>query len=251
MAAPPFISSVTPADRAILWDVGGTLVDFACTLPDSVRRRLSACGLDHSRVSDQHIEQTYRDFHAGERQWATIELERAAETEWLKALLKDELLSDEIIHQAAKKFPRYFELYRPVSGIVELLAELRQLRLPMAIVSNWPPSLPEFLEFFHFPQYFDAIVYSGQDGVHKPDPRIFQRGLDLLQAPAASAIFIGDDFNLDIIPARSMGMRAIHFEPRRRAASRDADDVQALRALLMPMLGFSAVAVPRDEAPRT
>jgi FMN phosphatase YigB (HAD superfamily) len=99
--------------------------------------------------------------------------------------------------------------------------------------------LPEFLAHFHFPQYFNAIVYSGQDGVHKPDPRIFQRTLDLLQASAGSAIFIGDDFNLDILAARSVGMRAIHFDPRRRATSREADDVETFRPLLFAMLGVT------------
>jgi HAD superfamily hydrolase (TIGR01549 family) len=222
--------------RAILWDVGGTLVDFACSLSESVRGRLAACGVDHSRLSDERIEKTYNDFIADEQQWRLIEHERAAETRWLEALLQSETLRTDAISQIAARMPRYFGLYQPVSGMIQLLCELREQGLAMAIVSNWPPSLPEFLQHHDLAQYFNPIVYSAQNGMHKPDPRIFENALNALDAIPQEALFIGDNFALDIVPARLLGMPAIHFDPRRKQDASDAQEVAALRPLIWEFL---------------
>jgi putative hydrolase of the HAD superfamily len=222
--------------QAILWDVGGTLVDFACSLPESVRCRLAGCGVDHSGLSDEHIEQTYADFLRAEQQWRTIEQERAAERSWLGALLGNESVDRHANDSAAEAMPRYFNLYRPVSGLIPLLDELSSRGSPMAVVSNWPPSLRDFLDHHGLTCYFDPIVYSAQDGIHKPDHRIFQKALDGLGIPAERAIFVGDNPELDIAPARNMGMRTINFDPRRKCQSRDAEDANTLRKLLFAML---------------
>ncbi len=227
---------MTKGCRATLWDVGGTLVDFACSLPESVRSRLAGCGVDHSRLSDEYIEQTYADFLRREQEWRTIEQECAAERDWFATLLGDDLFNRNAIDIATAAMPPYFNLYRPVRDLTSLLDELRSRELPMAVVSNWPPSLPEFLDHHGLKCYFDPIVFSAQDGIHKPDHRIFQRALDVLGIPAARAIFIGDNPELDIAPAREMGMQTINFDPRRKCQSRDAKDAHELRYLLLAML---------------
>jgi HAD superfamily hydrolase (TIGR01549 family) len=216
----------------ILWDVGGTLVDFAGSLPESVRRRLAGCGINHSGISDEHIEQTYADFIGAEQRWRTIEHERAAETSWLKALLRGEISEGDSINQIAERMPRYFDLFRVVDGVMELLGELWERRIAMGVVSNWPPSLPEILEHHQLGSFFDVVVYSAQDGIHKPDERIFRRALNGLGANPDDAVMIGDNFELDIVPSRGMGMRAIHFDPRRKSDLREADDAAGLRRLL-------------------
>jgi HAD superfamily hydrolase (TIGR01549 family) len=220
---------------AILWDVGGTLVEFACTLPQSVRARLSACGLDHTSVSDDRIEQTYTDFISAERNWRTIDHERDAEAQWLANLFCECNLNPQTLRQAAREMPRYFDLYRPVDGIIPLLAELRSRGSKMAIVSNWPPSLPEFLAHHSLAPFFDAVIYSAQDGIHKPDPQIFRRALAAIRARPNESIFIGNDLVQDIEGSTSVGLRAIHFDPRKSCHSCDADDVSALRRILEPL----------------
>jgi hypothetical protein len=62
--------------QAILWDVGGTLVEIACSLPELVRHRLASCGIEHSRLSDLHIERSYADFIRNEQQWQSSQTSR-------------------------------------------------------------------------------------------------------------------------------------------------------------------------------
>ena len=52
-------------------------------------------------------------------------------------------------------------------------------------------------------------------------------------------MFIGNDPDLDILPARAAGLAAVHFDPRRQHAGADAHDVPALREHLLPLVGTS------------
>lgn len=56
---------------------------------------------------------------------------------------------------------------------------------------------------------FDSAVLSFEVGVLKPDPRIFQTALDLVE-PGGQAVFI-DDIPANIEAARQMGMTGIDF----------------------------------------
>ncbi len=57
---------------------------------------------------------------------------------------------------------------------------------------------------------FDAIVLSGEVGVMKPDPCIYQIALERLEVKAEQAAFI-DDFQHNIDGAQAVGMHGIHF----------------------------------------
>jgi FMN phosphatase YigB (HAD superfamily) len=60
---------------------------------------------------------------------------------------------------------------------------------------------PEILE------YFDGIVYAGESGIPpKPDKIPFLTCLDLLKIKPQDAIFVGDDFNIDICGAIEVGI---------------------------------------------
>ncbi len=52
----------------------------------------------------------------------------------------------------------------------------------------------------------DLILVSGELGLRKPDPRIFQLALDRLGEPAAAAMFVGNDEREDIEGALALGM---------------------------------------------
>ena len=57
---------------------------------------------------------------------------------------------------------------------------------------------------------FDAIVLSGEAGVMKPDPRIYQLALVRLEVQPEQAVFI-DDFQHNIDGAQAVGMHGIRF----------------------------------------
>jgi len=104
-------------------------------------------------------------------------------------------------------------LVEEVAGSVAILRELHEAGVPLFALTNWSAELfPVALERFDFLELFEDIVVSGEEGLAKPDPEIFEvleervrhrGGLD-------DCIFI-DDSPANVTAALEAGLDAIHF----------------------------------------
>jgi 2-haloacid dehalogenase len=98
-----------------------------------------------------------------------------------------------------------------IEGSVEILADVRAAGYRVAALSNWSAeTYPLMRQRFDFLGWFDRIVLSGDERYIKPDPQIYQILLDRLAQPAHECLFI-DDSEKNVVAAREMGIRAIHF----------------------------------------
>ena len=86
----------------------------------------------------------------------------------------------------------------------------------MAIVTN---IIPELLEHQHkkidalgIANLFDAIVYSAELGIHKPDRRIFDHTAALLGFSNEECLFVGDDPDSDVAGALGAGMEVVWLD---------------------------------------
>src|SRR6476659_10746752 len=62
-----------------------------------------------------------------------------------------------------------------IAGSVEILRELHAAQVPLFALTNWSADLfPRAVERFEFLDLFEDIVVSGEEGVAKPDPEIFE-----------------------------------------------------------------------------
>ena len=128
----------------------------------------------------------------------------------------------------------YHRLIRPTPGVQEMLMHW-SARKPAAVISNFflPKQPEEYLRRFGLHGHFRFVVDSADFGYRKPDPRIFLHAIEragLAPADAARILFIGDRNDLDIQPARTLGMQVLHFD-RSRAGRRvqpAAADVRAI-----------------------
>lgn len=87
-------------------------------------------------------------------------------------------------------------------------------RYRLVMVSNFYGNLPTILRTYGIAHLFEAVVESAVVGVRKPDPAIWQLGLDAAGCRADEATAIGDSFTKDILPARSIGCHTIWFKGR-------------------------------------
>ena len=94
-------------------------------------------------------------------------------------------------------------------GTRDALVELQRLGLKLACVANWDIGLHAELERLGVSELFDAIVTSGDVGVPKPAPAIFEHALRAIAVESGSAVHIGDEES-DRQGALAAGMR---FEP--------------------------------------
>ncbi len=99
-------------------------------------------------------------------------------------------------------------------SMLELVAEARAAGYRTGLCSNsWGTRLypRDRLE-----PIFDVIVISGEVGLRKPDPAIFELTLSRLGLPAESCVFI-DDLEPNVVGAREVGMHAVHFRDTEQA----------------------------------
>ncbi len=58
---------------------------------------------------------------------------------------------------------------------------------------------------------FGAVVVSGDIGIHKPDPRIFELCLSALGVAPDRAVYVGDHYENDVLGAQRAGLRAVWY----------------------------------------
>ncbi len=115
----------------------------------------------------------------------------------------------ELIEAFGKRFDEMIP--GPIPGSVELLAELKALRVPLYAITNWSAeTFPPQRERFPFLAWFEGIVVSGMEGVIKPDPRIFRVLFERYRVEPGTAVFI-DDVAGNAAAATALGFHGIHY----------------------------------------
>lgn len=79
----------------------------------------------------------------------------------------------------------------------------------IGIIANQNPGTAKRMEAYGLSQYLSLIVASAEEGVEKPDLRIFERALERAGCPPEAAVMIGDRLDNDIAPAKRAGLRTI------------------------------------------
>jgi len=96
----------------------------------------------------------------------------------------------------------------------DLVSFIRRLRprFKTALLSNFPTSLRALLGQYGLTDAFDAIVISGEEGIVKPDARIYQVVAQRLGVSVGDCLLV-DDFAENVQGARKAGMQALCFAP--------------------------------------
>ena len=185
--------------RATSWlSVDVVLAEHGVELPDNVRRRFWQGELDgvehleHSQSRDHYVKwQQDRllsmlaetDLHPGEYEIVTQKLRDGNEQRSLEA---------------------YDET-------AEVLADLRDRGLALAICSNWDWDLAEAVEEARLTDAVDVVVSSAWAGARKPHPRIFEHTLAKISVDPRAVVFVGDTWGPDVVGPRAFGMRPVYL----------------------------------------
>jgi HAD superfamily hydrolase (TIGR01509 family) len=205
--------------RNVIFDVGGVLVDWN---PQRILEGFYADPGTRKLLADAlFLHPDWRALDRGELSEADLVVsvsERAgrpvAELEALLDAIRASLL--------------------PKPATIALLRSLHRQRVPLYCLSNMPVSIYAYLRVRHdFWDLFRGIVISGEVGMLKPEPEIYEYLLARFALQAEDTIFI-DDMPQNIEGARASGLRGLRFDDANRTE-------RALRE-------FLHLAVP--EAPR-
>jgi len=187
-----------PSIKAVVFDMGGVLLDWN---PRHLYRQIFADedAMERFLTELDLIAWNVANHDSGARPLADSTAELAGR-------------HPEYATELAAWSERYHEMVGgPIEGSLELLAELRG-RVPLYLLSNVPREPIERLRRdWPFFAWFDGQVVSAEEGLIKPDPRLYQVLLDRYGLAPEATVFI-DDMAYNVDAAAALGIRAIRFE---------------------------------------
>jgi len=93
--------------------------------------------------------------------------------------------------------------------VTPLLNDLKGRGLILGLISNIEQDMTETLTKLELPSWLDTIVTSLDTGAGKPRPEIFQEALRRAGVQPSEALYIGDQYQVDVVGARGVGMKGI------------------------------------------
>lgn len=187
----------------------GLLVDFGGVLTTNIwasfRRFCDAEGLDPDAVKE-----TFRSNGEGLGLLRTLERGEIADADFearFGALLgvgPDDLIA------------RLFAGLGPDTEMVAVVEEIRAAGVPTGLISNsWGTGIYERAPL----HIFDATVISGEVGLHKPEPAIYELGAERIGVPVDRCVFV-DDLRENVAGAEAVGMTALLHRDTAETVSR-------------------------------
>jgi putative hydrolase of the HAD superfamily len=101
---------------------------------------------------------------------------------------------------------RMFGHIEPDEEMIEALRRARAQGIRTGLISNSMGAAR--YDRSVFPELFDGVVISGDEGMHKPDPAIYELGCRRVGLPPAECVFV-DDLRENCEGAEAVGMTAV------------------------------------------
>ena len=205
--------SEKPAIRAVISDFGGVLTNRLI--------EAFAAFQDETGISTEELGRGMQRVAERDGEYPLFRLERGeiSEPDFLEDLswgLEAELGHRPRLHRFREI---YFEALHPNEPMLDLMRELRDRGLRMAILTNnvreweelWRSKLP-------LDEIFELVVDSAWVGMRKPDHKIYLLTIDRLGEGLvpAECLFV-DDNELNVEAARELGMTAVQFHSNEQA----------------------------------
>lgn len=225
--------------NAIIFDLDDTLIvdeavsgeTFATLAKSAAQRGADAARLEASAMDHAHQLWGEGDCHgycrsigisAYECLWGNFadprpELQKLHEwaqnfrVEVFAAALRDQGVEDPgWATELAAEFARTRrERQRLMPGARELLTGLSE-PYKLGMLTNGAPGLQlEKIEASGLAPFFQTVIVSGEHGIGKPKPEIFQRVLDNLGVTSEEAVMVGNSMERDIAGAQAAGITAV------------------------------------------
>ena len=180
--------------KALIFDLDGTLMDTLEDLKDAVNAALMTKGL-----SPCTLEQVRQYVGNGIRKLM------------IRAVPGGEEHPD--FEEIFAAFKEYYDKHcldhtAPYGGILPLLRELKNRQVPMAIVSNKVDSAVKKLNEMFFSEYISVAVGEMEGVARKPAPDMVEKALRELGVEKENAIYVGDS-DVDLQTAENAGLPCV------------------------------------------
>lgn len=165
----------------LFFDIGSTLVDESVAYRNRIERTIANTDISYDDFYQRMVEISKHDQNAYKYIIEAYGLKKAP---WNS--------EDEFVYPEAEN----------------CLSELSK-HYKIGIIANQELGSEQRLEKLGLLKYIDLVAASAEEGVAKPDLRIFQIALDRSNCKPEEAVMVGDRIDNDIIPANKIGMKTV------------------------------------------
>ncbi len=156
------------------------------------------------RWRDYELVNRTKDHEACRRFW------RVLTADWLAQIGAPETSLDRVMAAADRLLygpeSPYFSLF---PDVLPALTSLERLGIALGVISNWDYSLHRVLGSLGLYSRFATVIASLEEGVEKPDRRLFELALARAGVEPHEAVHVGDNPIDDFQGAKACGLRAI------------------------------------------
>jgi putative hydrolase of the HAD superfamily len=193
-----------PEPRAVLFDLDDTLYP----LRNFVRSGFAACAVYLDRVVGLDPREVLSVLLA-----ASAGAERGGE---LRVCAMRYGLSTAMVHALVQVIREHSPLLTLPAASRAALAAMRPGWRLGVVTNGLPDRQARKVSALGLPPMVDTIVYANAvgDGRGKPQPEPFLEAARRLAISPERTLFVGDDLRCDVLGARLVGMRTVHFSPR-------------------------------------
>ena len=185
--------------KAVVFDLFGTLIDDrppadqAVFLAETARQ----LGADPERFAELwHATDVARYTSPIEEVFGTISAELGV-TDYVPAL--------------TSRLERMRELLVPRPDAIATLEELRRRGFRLGMISNASSELSGLWAESLFEPHFDAVLFSADERMMKPDRRLYEHMAELLGVSTRDCTFVGDGAYRELQGAEAAGMTPVHI----------------------------------------
>jgi putative hydrolase of the HAD superfamily len=176
----------------------GLLVDFGGVLTTNVFDSFAQFCVDEGLDAD-HVKQLFRSDPEARTLLEDLETGALSEPDFEAAFGKRlGLPPDDLI-------ARLFAHIHPDAAMVGMVAAARDQGIVTGLLSN---SWGLATDYDALGDIFDARVISAQEGMRKPDPRIYPLAAERMAMPPEQIVFV-DDLGFNLKPAKAIGMATV------------------------------------------
>ena len=165
----------------IFFDVGNTLVDESVAYEARLQEAAALIGKSYEQLQKEALD-FYRQNDKGDL--AVMDKYGIPRLKWHK---------------------EYERLYPETVEVLKFL----KAKYKIGVIANQSLGTADRLRQWDILQFIDLVIASAEEGVSKPDPRIFEIALERAGCKAENAVMIGDRIDNDVVPAKKMGMKTV------------------------------------------
>jgi putative hydrolase of the HAD superfamily len=245
--------------RAILFDLGDTLLDFQPLDHDAVIRQGAKDSYERLQQLGARLPSLdkYRRGHLAAVKWAIVWSHIRRREFNVYTLMRNRTLKYGVPNDEKLMFELGWLWYRPVVAyssiepdLISTLQMIRNAGIQIGVVSNTfigAQFLDRHIELMGLSDYLPMRVYSSDTRYRKPHPEIFRIALDQIGCRAQDTLFVGDVVKNDIIGSKRLGMTAALKQPLSISRNHHIADyvINRISDLIPIVLPASQVAATR------